>query len=218
MANKFQRHLAIMDRSVKLGTRNGEQTNVIIAGGTYGATALELWQALTSADRLARWFLPVTGDLRQGGRYQFKGNASGTIEQCVEPELVRATWEFGGSVSWLTVRLIPQPDGTRLELEHEAPLMPSFTEVYGPGAGGVGWDGGFLGLGLYLEDPTAQKPGDQWHASEEGRSFYAASAEGWRAADEAAGTPPAIARERAENTRAFYTGEASGAAGVDGGS
>src|SRR5690625_323177 len=213
MAFKFEEHLARMDRRVTTGSRGGEETNVIIAGRTYPATALELWQALTSAERLSRWFLPVSGDLREGGRYQFEGNAGGTIEECREPELIRATWEFGGGVSWLTLRLVPQPDGTRLELEREAPLMPGFTDVYGPGATGVGWDGGFLGLGLHLADPSAEKPPEaspEWHASEEGRGFYAAAAAAWGRADEEAGTPPGAARERAENTRAFYTGEGPG--------
>ena len=216
MTYAFEKHMAGMERRVGTGPRDGEPTNVLIAGRTYAATALELWDALTSVERLSRWFLPISGDLRAGGRYQFEGNAGGRIEECVQPRLIRATWEFGGGVSWLTLRLEELPDGTRLQLEHEAPLMPGFTEVYGPGATGVGWDGGFLGLALHLAEPGAEKSSEEvatWHLTEEGRAFYARSAAAWGLADEAAGTPAEAARERAENTRAFYTGETAGMGG-----
>ncbi len=216
MAFIFEKHMTGMDRKVTLGTREGAETTVLTAGRTYDATATELWDALTSKERLSRWFLPVTGDLRQGGRYQFEGNAGGTITECVEPVRISATWEFGGGVSWLTLRLLARPDGTRLELEHEAHLMPGFSDVYGPGATGVGWDGGFLGLGIHLEDPETGRSPEmlaEWHTTDEGREFYARSAAAWGAADEAAGTPAEEARARAENTRAFYTGEVSGMSG-----
>src|ERR1022692_1430641 len=50
-------------------------------------------------DRFRRWFLPVSGDLRLGGRFQIEGNASGTIERCDPPKGFTATWEYGGAVS-----------------------------------------------------------------------------------------------------------------------
>jgi uncharacterized protein YndB with AHSA1/START domain len=70
-------------------------------------------------ERIPRWFLPVSGELRAGGRYQLEGNAGGTIERCDPPTGFSATWEFGGSVSWIEVRLtVTGNGGTRLELEH----------------------------------------------------------------------------------------------------
>lgn len=213
MAHRFEQHLARMDRRVSNGTRAGQETAVVLAGRTYPSDALDLWNALTTPERLSRWFLPVSGDLRLGGRYQFEGNAGGTVEECVEPELIRVTWEFGGGVSWLTLRLQPRPDGTRLELEHKAPLMPGFSDVYGPGAVGVGWDGGFLGLSLHLSEPSAGKPPEAdpaWPMSSEGRAFYGAVAAAWGRADAAAGTPEDRAMARAETTRKFYTGEGPG--------
>ena len=35
--------------------------------------------ALTDPERIGRWFLPISGDFRLGGRYQFEGNAGGKI-------------------------------------------------------------------------------------------------------------------------------------------
>ncbi len=219
MAFPFEEHLLHMDRRVSSGTRDGMETAVVVVGRTYATDALDLWRALTTPERLSRWFLPVSGDLRLGGRYQFEGNAGGTIQACVEPELIEATWEFGGGVSWLTLRLVPQVDGTRLELEHEAPLMPGFSDVYGPGAVGVGWDGGFLGLTLHLADPGGAKPPEadpEWPMSAEGKAFYGTAAVAWGEADAAAGTPVDQARARAETTRKFYTGDGPGMGAAEG--
>jgi len=218
MAFNIEDHLSRMDRRVTSGEVDGQPTVKVIAGRTYATDVTDLWRALTTADRISRWFLPISGDLRVGGKYQFEGNAGGTIQECKENERIRVTWEFGGGVSWLTLRLLPEPDGTRLELEHEAQPMPDFSDVYGPGAVGVGWDGGFLGLAIHLENPTAGKPPEAdaaWPLSPEGRSFYGAAAKAWGMADEAFGTPTGDAMNRAETTRKFYTGEGSGMAGSD---
>ncbi len=216
MTHRFEELMAGMQRRVATGMIDGQPTDIVIAGRTYPTDVLDLWDAVTNADRLARWFLPISGDLKLGGRYQFEGNAGGTIQECVKPERIKATWEFGGGVSWVTVILTPLENATRLELQHEAHRIPGFTDVYGPGAVGVGWDGGFFGLGLHLQDPTGEKPPEadpQWYASAEGRAFYESSARAWGLADEASGTPADIALQRAENTRAFYTGEVPGMGG-----
>jgi len=43
---------------------------VAIFTRVYETTIEELWDACTSPDRLRRWCVPVTGDLRVGGRFQ----------------------------------------------------------------------------------------------------------------------------------------------------
>lgn len=217
MAFRFEKFMTGTDRRVVSGSVDGQPTEIIIVGRTYPTDLLDMWDAVSNPDRISRWFLPISGDLKLGGRYQFEGNAGGTIEECVENERIKATWEFGGGVSWVTVIITPQPDGTRFELQHEGHITPGFTDVYGPGAGGVGWDGGILGLGLHIADPTGQRPPEadlEWYATEDGKAFYTASAAAWGQADIEAGTPTDAATERAENTRAFYTGEVHG---MDGG-
>ena len=62
----------------------GEARSVTISQ-TYAATTDELWDACTNPERIPRWFLPVSGDLRLHGRYQLLGNAGGTIERCDAP-------------------------------------------------------------------------------------------------------------------------------------
>ena len=46
---------------------------------TYDAPIDDVWDALTNPERIGRWFLPISGDYRLGGRYQFEGNAGGEI-------------------------------------------------------------------------------------------------------------------------------------------
>jgi len=102
--------VGLVTREIRSGSRDGSPTEIAIARRTYPTDQADLWDALTSADRIPRWFLPVSGDLQVGGRYQLEGNAGGTVEHCKEPESFGVTWEFGGMVSWLEVTLAP--DGT----------------------------------------------------------------------------------------------------------
>ena len=172
----------------------------------------DLWDACTNPERIPRWFLPVSGDLRLGGRYQLDGNAGGTIERCDPPRGFTATWEYGGDVSWIEVRLVPEEDGrTRLVLEHLAHVDDERWAEYGPGATGVGWDLALVGLGLHLASgaPVDRSEGEAWSASEEGKRFMALSSQRWCEASILAGTDEAAAREAAARTTAFYTGEPS---------
>ena len=100
-------------------------------------TSHDVWDACTNVERIPRWFLPITGDLVQGGRYQLEGNASGTIQTCTPPTGFSATWEYGGDVSWIEVRLSPESsERTRFELEHIAHVGDDIWAQFGPSAVG----------------------------------------------------------------------------------
>ena len=146
-------------------------------------------------ERIPRWFLPVSGDLELGGRYQLEGNAGGSITACERPSHFALTWEFGGGVSWVDVRVADDGTGrARLTLAHIAHLSPHWDE-YGPGAAGVGWEMGRPGLALHLADPTAPKPDEEaFAASRHGRAFIAGSGDGWGQAAVAAGEDSPAAR------------------------
>ncbi|WP_046470909.1 SRPBCC family protein [Allosalinactinospora lopnorensis] len=183
---------------------------------SYDADVEDVWDACTNPERLPRWFLPVSGDLRLNGRYQLEGNAGGTIEQCDPPNSFAATWEYGGQVSWIEVRLAGEADGrTRLELEHLALKddLQEFWAEYGPGATGVGWDMALIGLTLHLGSGEAVDPkeAEAWFGSEEGKRFTALASQLWGEANIAAGAEESAARAAAERTTAFYTGGADGA-------
>lgn len=184
----------------------GEARTVTISQ-TYDATVEDVWDACTDPERIARWFLPVSGDLRLGGRFQIEGNAGGTIERCDPPKGYATTWEFGEMTSWLEVRLSPEPDGgTRFELEHTAHVDEHWGE-FGPGAVGIGWDSAVVGLYLHLSSGESVGPGEgaAWAASEEGRRFMTLSGERWYEADVAGGADEAAARAAADRTIAAYT-------------
>jgi uncharacterized protein YndB with AHSA1/START domain len=197
----------LVTREVRTGFRDGAATRIVIAQRTYPAGQADLWDALTNADRIARWFLPVSGDLRAGGRYQLTGNASGVIERCRQPESFAVTWEFGGTLSWLAVSLSPDGGGTRLELAHEVPADPARWGQFGPGAVGVGWDLSLMALGRHVDSGAPLDPGlaVSFPASPDGGEFIRAAAVRWADAAMAGGDEPGAARQAAERTVSFYT-------------
>ena len=201
-------NLGALERSVSSLERDGQPARGVTLARGYDATVDDLWDAVTSRERIQRWFLPVGGDLELGGRYQLEGNAGGSITACERRSHFALTWEFGGDVSWVDVRVSDDGAGrARLTLTHTARLSPHWDE-YGPGATGIGWEMGLLGLALHLADPTAPKPDEAaFAASRDGRAFIAGSSDGWGEAAVAAGEDPDAARAAAGRTKAFYTGE-----------
>ena len=180
---------------------------MVVARRIYGTDQADLWDALTNAERLPRWFLPVTGTLAVGGSYQFEGNAGGVVEVCDEPSTFTVTWQMGPAVSWLTINLTSVPSGTQLELVHEAPVEPAFWEQFGPGAVGVGWELATMGLGLHLDTgaPVDPEEGAGYPLTPDGRRFVELSSAGWAAAAIADGDDPTAAQAAGDRTLAFYT-------------
>lgn len=164
-----------------------------------------MWSALTIGDQIARWLLPVTGQLRQGGHYALAGNASGRILHCVPPREIGITWEYDDDVSWVDVSV---SDGA-VRLDHRATVNAEHWEVFGPGAVGLGWDLGFLGLARHLAglDPVADPV--LWQGSDEGRRFMHGAASAWAAAAAAAGDDAAEAKLAGVRSAAAYLGESS---------
>src|ERR687895_2784586 len=110
----------LVTREVRSGSRDGTPTKIAIARRTYPTGQADLWDALTNAERIPRWFLPVSGDLEPGGRYQLEGNAGGLIERCDEPESFAVTWGYGSSMSWVEGKPTPPGQGTTPRLGHQA--------------------------------------------------------------------------------------------------
>jgi uncharacterized protein YndB with AHSA1/START domain len=177
--------LAAIHRSV---ARDGKGDTVsVVLSRTYDADAADVWDALTSPERLPRWFFPISGDLEVGGRYQFEGNADGEIRRCDRPTRLQVT--FGGPESILDLRLAEAGDQTTVELTHTVPLA-----MAGSGAGalfvGPGWDGALLGLGLHLRGQSVGDPLELAN-SPEVIEFNRGSIEGWTNAVDSSGTATA---------------------------
>ena len=203
-----QRNLAAVQRTVSRLERDGEPARAVTLARTFPATAGDLWDALTNPERIPRWFLPVSGQLEPGGRYQLEGNAGGVIAACRPGSWLELTWEFGEDLSWVEVRLDEVgAESVRLTLTHTQHLSDLWTE-YGSGATGVGWELGLLGLAFHLAEAMDQPPDPAvFAASADGKAFIAGSSDGWGKAAVSAGTDPVRARAAARRTASFYTGE-----------
>jgi uncharacterized protein YndB with AHSA1/START domain len=190
----------------------GKPALVAIAARSYDTSVEDLWDALTTPERLARWFYPIEGELEPGGRYHLVGNAAGSITHCEPPTALDLTWETGPGTSWLTVRLAPDGRGARLTLEHIAhrdAIGEEFLAQFGPGAVGIGWDLALHALELHVAAPDSavdRAAADAWPRSPEGSAFVRASGEAWGAAHADSGEDPTEAQAKAERTIAFYTG------------
>jgi uncharacterized protein YndB with AHSA1/START domain len=184
----------------------GEARTVVLRR-SYAGEIEDVWDAITTPERIQRWFLPVSGDLRLGGKYQLEGNAGGEILECEPPRLLRVSWAFGESqdFSEVLVKLAPVAEGkTELELEHTAIVDPDMWSEYGPGAVGVGWDLALLGLGLYLTTGETVKDPETWPMSPEGRRFVTDCSQAWGVAHEASGAPGTEVSTAVANTTQFY--------------
>jgi len=193
----------------RVGRRELEsgEVHVVAVSQTYDTGMDDMWDACTNLERLPRWFLPVSGDLRLGGRYQLEGNAGGTIERCDPPKSFAVTWEYGESLSWVEVRLSAEPaGGTRFELEHIVPDDVHWAQ-FGPGATGVGWDLGIMALSLHLStgERVDPKEVEAWSAGDRGKEFIRLSSRLWGEADLATGADATEAQDKAGRTAAAYT-------------
>jgi len=89
----------------------------------YATTPDDLWSAITDPERLARWLMPVGGDLRQGGTYTIdygdQGVAEGTILDCDPGRAFTVTWQIGGEPAGLvSAQIITGEHDPLLRLDH----------------------------------------------------------------------------------------------------
>lgn len=208
--------IAATDRMVSTPEVDGALSYAQTLARTYPSPIDDVWDAVTSPQRIPRWFLPVSGDLQLGGTYQLEGNAGGEVRNCEPPAGGRAsysiTWGMGGEPAIVTVRLIEVDAGsTRLELDSVVAadaLPPGMWEQYGPGATGIGFELGLLGLGLHIAGDASVTPetAAQWQVSAEGRQITRLAADAWARAHVVAGETKDKAQAAADATYAFYTG------------
>jgi uncharacterized protein YndB with AHSA1/START domain len=200
--------LGCVTRTVRSFKKDGKPASTVTLTRLYDTNAEDLWDALTNPQRIPRWFLPVEGDLKPGGKYQLKGNAGGTITACTPPKRFSATWEFGGSVTWIEVDVASESGKARLTLKHTA-IIEDHWRQFGPGAVGIGWDLAVMGLKEHLatEASADHAAFETWMRSANGKQFVGHSGEFWRVADVAGGADAVSAAERSNRTIAFYRGE-----------
>jgi len=131
----------------------------------YPTSVGDVWEAVTSADRLTRWMSPFTGDLRLGGTWQALNDdgsvfAWGTVERCEAPRRFVTSWEYEGEhVSTITVTVEEHPQGALLVLVHAGLVDDGY---------GAGWQtyleqlDDALGLAPDAERDPERVPGVAW--------------------------------------------------------
>lgn len=198
----------VVQRTVFRRPGKHPEARAVVLSRSYDAPIDDLWDACTNVERIARWLLPISGELRIGGRYQLEGNAGGIIEACDPPHRFAATWEYGGTTNWIEARLSAESqERTRLVLEHIVPDDEKWTR-FGPGAVGVGWELSLRELAKHMSQrgivsESEETPHDK---SDDGRLFIILSSSRWEDAATAAGVDPDHAKAAAAATTAFYTG------------
>lgn len=208
MRFNVEKNLGAVERSVASLERDGRPAHAVVLARRYATSPEDLWDAVTSADRIPRWFLPITGNLELGGSYQLEDNAGGRITACRPPSSFAITWEFGGFVTWVDVQVSAAgSDRARLTVTHTAHHSEHW-DTFGPGATGVGFEMGLLGLYMHLTDPDQPRPDPlEFAMSPDGKALLTGSGRAWGEAAIAAGADPERARAAAACTIAFYTGE-----------
>jgi uncharacterized protein YndB with AHSA1/START domain len=125
----------------------------------YGTDIRDLWQAITTPERLARWMVDLTGEFRAGGTWSVVADgdepswATGTVTACEAPRSFTTTWHaVGEDQTELTVTLDDVEGGTRMRLVHTG-IRSIFY--------GAGWQ-------TYLERLASHIAGEEhpheWHA------------------------------------------------------
>ena len=93
------------------------QARVAVFRRTYDAPIEDVWNACTDPDRLRRWYVPVSGDLRVGGRFEQAGMGAGEILICEEPRFLKVS--LGKGADEIELRLSAgEGAATVLELQH----------------------------------------------------------------------------------------------------
>lgn len=117
----------------------------------YDTDVDDLWEAVTTPERLGRWMSPYRGDFRLGGRWEAIGSDGGVycvgeVTACDAPHEFTTTWQVRGEgPTELVVRLEPDDGGTRLRLRHEGVTDVDY---------GAGWHTYLEALAGYLADPA----------------------------------------------------------------
>jgi uncharacterized protein YndB with AHSA1/START domain len=200
----------LITRTVEVVDREAKPAKLLTAARTYPTSVEDLWDAITNIERIPRWFLPITGELRPGGRFQLEGQAGGKVLECEPPHRFEITWEYGGDISWVTVELTPRGDGAEahLELRHIAHVPDELWDEFGPGAVGIGWDLALMGLDLHVASGASIDPAEvqAWQGTADARAFITQSSAAWTEASIAGGTDPTAAKESGERATSAYLG------------
>ncbi|MCO1656465.1 SRPBCC domain-containing protein [Pseudonocardia humida] len=172
--------LALVQRSLRDREIAQGLARAAVLKRRYDAPVADVWSAITTPERIDRFFLPLRGDLREGGTYAFEGQASGRILVCDAPRLLRVEWVPPGcrdDGDQVEVRLTADgPNATWLELEHASVAdVFHFDPEAGTYSPALGWEAPLHYLGEYLRGVLPDRPGVEWHEFDEAEEMRLAT-------------------------------------------
>ena len=62
------RQIPAVNRTVGSRVVGGDDARIVTLTQTYASPRAEVWNAITTGDRISRWLMPISGDLTVGGR------------------------------------------------------------------------------------------------------------------------------------------------------
>ncbi|MEZ5018111.1 MAG: SRPBCC domain-containing protein [Flavipsychrobacter sp.] len=148
-----------MVQSIQLNTLD-KNTAVFI--GQYNVSLAKIWQAISTDEGLAKWFMKSKMDVEVGGVFQFEGGWEGWIAALKELEYI----QFNSSeVSYTRFELRPTTVGVELRLVDKLPPAieaqgDSDIQNFQPNGKGTHWVGllaGWHDFLLALESYLAKK-------------------------------------------------------------
>lgn len=146
-----------------------ERGVAVVFDRRYATDPVDLWQACTDPERLARWFAPVTGDLRPGGNFRIHFDDADTppcrVLACEAPQRLVWEWPIREVATVVTVEVHADGDGSRLVLHHTR-LADGQLAGYA-----AGWDLHIRSLDAHVAGGEAPDWGASWGALHE---LYAA--------------------------------------------
>ncbi|CAI8012545.1 hypothetical protein GBAR_LOCUS8048 [Geodia barretti] len=136
------------------------------------------------------------------------------ITECERQSRFALTWEFGGDqgrgTSWGEYAFGRGENRPVHVLHQHTRHLSRNTGTLGPGAVGVGWELGLMGLALHISQPGEPMPDEAAFATwPDGKAIITGSSERWGQAAVVAGTDPEVAVAATRRTTAFYTGESA---------
>lgn len=163
--------IPLVQRSVTNRRITDGPAHAVVLRRRFDAPIQDVWSAITTPNRIDRFFLPVSGDFREGGSYAFEGQASGKILACDAPSLLRLEWipPDRGEADQVELRLTADgDDATSLDLEHASIADVFHTDLSGDKfSPAIGWEGPLHFLGEYLRGVLPDQPSTEWYAFDE---------------------------------------------------
>jgi uncharacterized protein YndB with AHSA1/START domain len=137
----------------------------------YDTDPADLWESVTKADRLARWFAPIEGELSPGGGFAilFEDNhvPGCVVESCDAPRSFSWSWPQTEGPGLITVTVAADPaGGSLLTLVHTGLVAHSAPEY------GAGWQGYVLALEAFVAGAEKR---DWWTDFGDAKGAYAAA-------------------------------------------